>query len=71
MICLSESHISADQLPELLWGTNNMNNNMNRKHCEKDSNPQSDQNEEMEDIETRDNCNQQGMYAEDRLIHVK
>lgn len=55
MICLLGSLISADQ-------TNNMNN----KHCEKDSNPESDQNKEMEDIETREklDCyNQQGMYA--------
>lgn len=65
MISLSGSCISADQLLELLWGTSNINN----KHCEKDSNPESDQNKEMEDIETReksDYCNQQGMYAENR-----
>lgn len=70
MISLSGSCISADQLLELLWGTSNINN----KHCEKDSNPESDQNKEMEDIETRekfDYCNQQGMYAENRLIHFK
>lgn len=70
MISLSGSCISADQLLELLWGTSNINN----KHCEKDSNPESDQNKERENIETReksDYCNQQGMYAENRLIHFK
>lgn len=68
MISLSGSCISADQLLELLWGTSNINN----KHYEKDSNPESDQNKEREDIKTRekfDYCNEQGMYAENRLIY--
>lgn len=63
MICLLGRHISADQT-----------NNMNKKHCENDSNPESDQNKEIEDIETReklDCCNQQGMYAQNGLIHFK
>lgn len=64
---LSGSHISADQLLELLWETKNMNN----KHCEKDSNPESEQNKEMEDLKTREKLDyrsQQGMYAYMRTV---